>query len=52
MNEVKDMGKSVKAMLIPIIEEIEGEEEMRRMREDNEYIDAIQVSCFVFTFFQ
>ena len=38
------MSKSVKGMLIPIVEEIEGEEEMRRIREDNDYIDAVQVT--------
>ncbi|KAJ9586230.1 hypothetical protein L9F63_020139, partial [Diploptera punctata] len=42
VNEFKDMGKSVKGMLVPIVEEIEGEEEMRRIREDNEYIDELQ----------
>ncbi|PSN40459.1 hypothetical protein C0J52_24392 [Blattella germanica] len=41
-NEVKDTIKSVKGMLIPIAEEIEGDEEMRKIREDNEYIDQVQ----------
>ncbi|XP_069686085.1 protein sneaky [Periplaneta americana] len=42
VNEVKDTMKSVKSVILPVAEEIEGEEEMRKIREDNEYIDQVQ----------
>ncbi|XP_015586402.1 E3 ubiquitin-protein ligase DCST1 [Cephus cinctus] len=41
-NEVKDTLSSVKDLSSPIVEEIEGEEEMRRINEENDYLDVLQ----------
>jgi hypothetical protein len=35
--------QSIKNIVLPLAEEIEGEEEMRKIREENEYVDQIQV---------
>jgi hypothetical protein len=35
--------QSIKNIVIPLAEEIEGEEEMRKIREENDYVDQIQV---------
>lgn len=41
-NELKDTLSSVKDLMSPIVEEIEGEEEMRRLKEENDYLDELQ----------
>lgn len=41
-DEVRDILASVKELTLPIIEEIEGEEEMRRLKEENDYLDDLQ----------
>lgn len=41
-NELKDILSSVKDLMSPIVEEIEGEEEMRRLKEENDYLDELQ----------
>ena len=43
INEVKDTVQSIRNIVLPLAEEIEGEEEMRKIREENEYVDQIQV---------
>ncbi|XP_044013553.1 protein sneaky, partial [Aphidius gifuensis] len=40
-NEVKDTLASVRDLMSPIVEEIEGEEEMKRLKEENDYLDAL-----------
>ncbi|XP_017877691.1 E3 ubiquitin-protein ligase DCST1 [Ceratina calcarata] len=41
-NEIKDTLASVRDLMSPIVEEIEGEEEMMRLREENDYMDELQ----------
>ena len=41
-DEVRDTLSSVKDLTNPIIEEIEGEEEMKRLKEENDYLDELQ----------
>ena len=41
-SEVKDTLSSVRDLMSPIVEEIEGEEEMRRLKEENDYLDELQ----------
>ncbi|XP_029042861.1 protein sneaky [Osmia bicornis bicornis] len=41
-NEIKDTLSSVRDLMSPIVEEIEGEEEMRRLKEENDYLDELQ----------
>ncbi|KAL6265156.1 hypothetical protein P5V15_005242 [Pogonomyrmex californicus] len=41
-NELKDTLSSVRDVMGPIVEEIEGEEEMRRLKEENDYLDELQ----------
>ncbi|XP_014473402.1 PREDICTED: DC-STAMP domain-containing protein 1 [Dinoponera quadriceps] len=41
-SELKDILSSVKDVMSPIVEEIEGEEEMRRLKEENDYLDELQ----------
>jgi hypothetical protein len=40
---MKDALRSVKGVVLPLIEEIEGEDEMLKVREENEYIDESEV---------
>ncbi|KAG7203236.1 hypothetical protein KM043_010337 [Ampulex compressa] len=40
--ELKDTLASVRDLMSPIVEEIEGEEEMRRLNEENDYLDELQ----------
>ncbi|KAI4492143.1 hypothetical protein M0802_010040 [Mischocyttarus mexicanus] len=40
--ELKDALSSVRDLMSPIVEEIEGEEEMMRLKEENDYLDEIQ----------
>ncbi|KZC06683.1 PREDICTED: DC-STAMP domain-containing protein 1-like [Dufourea novaeangliae] len=40
--EIKDALSSVKDLVSPIVEEVEGEEEMRRLKEENDYMDELQ----------
>ncbi|XP_011307932.1 DC-STAMP domain-containing protein 1-like [Fopius arisanus] len=42
INEVKDTLSSVRDLIGPIVEEIEGEEEMKRLKEENDYLDELQ----------
>ncbi|XP_015123497.1 protein sneaky [Diachasma alloeum] len=42
VNEVKDTLASVRDLMGPIVEEIEGEEEMKRLKEENDYLDELQ----------
>jgi hypothetical protein len=44
VTEVKDTMRSVEGMLRPMVEEFEGEAEMHKIREDNDYMDEIQVT--------
>lgn len=41
-NEMKDTLSSVRDLMSPIVEEIEGEEEMVRLKEENDYLDELQ----------
>ncbi|CAG9862437.1 unnamed protein product [Phyllotreta striolata] len=41
MNEVKDTIRSVKDVSAPITGEVEGEAEMRKIKEENDYLDAV-----------
>ncbi|XP_011153575.1 E3 ubiquitin-protein ligase DCST1 [Harpegnathos saltator] len=41
-SELKDILSSVRDLMSPIVEEIEGEEEMRRLKEENDYLDELQ----------
>jgi len=41
-NDMKDSVSSIRDMMSPIVEEIEGEEEMRRLKEENDYLDELQ----------
>lgn len=41
---MRDTVKSVRGIVLPLVHEIEGEEEMTKIKEDNEYIDQLQVS--------
>ncbi|XP_003700230.1 protein sneaky [Megachile rotundata] len=41
-NEIKDTLSSVRDLMSPIVEEVEGEEEMRRLKEENDYLDELQ----------
>ncbi|XP_029676466.1 protein sneaky-like isoform X2 [Formica exsecta] len=41
-SELKDTLSSVRDLMGPIVEEIEGEEEMRRLKEENDYLDELQ----------
>ncbi|XP_011163830.1 protein sneaky [Solenopsis invicta] len=41
-SELKDTLSSVRDLMSPIVEEIEGEEEMRRLKEENDYLDELQ----------
>lgn len=41
-DELKDILSSVKDLMSPIVEEIEGEEEMKRLKEKNDYLDQLQ----------
>ncbi|XP_024880185.1 E3 ubiquitin-protein ligase DCST1-like [Temnothorax curvispinosus] len=41
-NELKDTLSSVRDLMSPIVEEIEGEEEMNRLKEENDYLDELQ----------
>ncbi|XP_078050611.1 protein sneaky isoform X1 [Augochlora pura] len=40
--EIKETLSSVRDLMSPIVEEIEGEEEMRRLNEENDYLDELQ----------
>ncbi|XP_076749463.1 protein sneaky [Xylocopa sonorina] len=40
-NEIKDTLSSVRDLMAPVVEEIEGEEEMMRLREENDYMDEL-----------
>ncbi|XP_051160811.1 protein sneaky [Leptopilina boulardi] len=40
--EIKDTLSSVKELISPIVEEIEGEDEMQRLKEENDYLDELQ----------
>ncbi|XP_043467285.1 protein sneaky-like [Leptopilina heterotoma] len=40
--EIKDTLSSVKDLISPIVEEIEGQEEMQRLQEENDYLDELQ----------
>lgn len=41
VGEVKDTLASVRDLISPIVEEVEGEEEMKRLREENDYLDVL-----------
>lgn len=41
-SELKDTLSSVRDLMSPIVEEIEGEEEMKRLKEENDYLDELQ----------
>lgn len=41
-NEIKDTLSSVRDLMSPIVEEVEGEEEMLRLKEENDYLDELQ----------
>ncbi|CAK9814408.1 Protein sneaky [Anthophora quadrimaculata] len=41
-NEIKDTLSSVRDLMAPIVEEVEGEEEMLRLKEENDYLDELQ----------
>ncbi|OAD55040.1 DC-STAMP domain-containing protein 1 [Eufriesea mexicana] len=41
-NEIKDTLSSVRDLMSPIVEEVEGEEEMIRLKEENDYLDELQ----------
>lgn len=41
-SELRDTLSSVRDLMSPIVEEIEGEEEMRRLKEENDYLDELQ----------
>ena len=41
-DELRDTLSSVKELTLPIVEEVEGEEEMRRLKEENDYLDDLQ----------
>ncbi|XP_043271509.1 protein sneaky-like [Venturia canescens] len=41
INEVKDTLTSVRELMSPIVEELEGEEEMKRLKEENDYMDEL-----------
>lgn len=41
---MRDTVKSVKGVILPLVKEIEGEEEMINVREQNDYIDELRVS--------
>jgi hypothetical protein len=45
VHEVKDTFSSVQGIVRPLVSEIEGEEEMHKIREDNDYMDEIQVTA-------
>ncbi|XP_043254934.1 protein sneaky-like [Colletes gigas] len=40
--EIKDTLSSVRDLMSPIVEEIEGENEMMRLKEENDYLDELQ----------
>ncbi|XP_053970629.1 protein sneaky-like isoform X1 [Hylaeus volcanicus] len=40
--EIKDALSSVRDLMSPIVEEVEGEEEMLRLKEQNDYLDELQ----------
>lgn len=42
-SEVSETLQSVQDVIEPIVEEIEDEEEILRLREENDYIDQLQV---------
>jgi hypothetical protein len=44
VKEVKDTFSSIQRIVRPLVNEIEGEEEMHKIREDNDYMDEIQVT--------
>lgn len=41
--EVADILESVRGVVEPIVEEVEGEEEVLKLREENDYVDSVQV---------
>jgi len=41
-NELKDTVSSIRDLMSPIVEEIEGEKEMIRLKEENDYLDKLQ----------
>ncbi|XP_076235359.1 protein sneaky [Calliopsis andreniformis] len=41
-DEVKETLASVRELISPIVEEVEGEEEMLRLKEENDYLDELQ----------
>lgn len=41
-DEIKETLSSVRELMSPIVEEIEGEEEMLRLKEENDYLDELQ----------
>ncbi|PBC33003.1 DC-STAMP domain-containing protein [Apis cerana cerana] len=41
-NEIKDTLSSIRDLMSPVVEEIEGEEEMIRLKEENDYLDELQ----------
>lgn len=41
-HDMRDTLASVKDLMSPIVEEIEGQDEMKRLNEENDYLDNIQ----------
>ncbi|KAK9310033.1 hypothetical protein QLX08_000508 [Tetragonisca angustula] len=41
-NEIKETLSSVRDLMSPIVEEVEGESEMLRLKEENDYLDELQ----------
>jgi len=41
-HELKDTVSSVRDLMSPIVEEMEGEKEMIRLKEENDYLDKLQ----------
>lgn len=41
-SEIKDTLSSIRDLMSPVVEEIEGEEEMIRLKEENDYLDELQ----------
>ena len=41
-NEIKETLSSVRDLMSPIVEEVEGEDEMLRLKEENDYLDELQ----------
>ena len=45
--EVLDTLESVRDVIEPIVEEIEGEDEVNKLRNENDYVDTLQVNNFI-----